>query len=254
MMAARDDLEITVHGRQTHGALPWERRRPDRGRVADRAGPADDRQPPDRPHARRRPSSRSASSSGGNRTNIIPEEVKMTGTIRTFDPAMRHDIHERIKRTAENIAEAAGATATVNIENRQRRSPTTIRRSRERMGPTLKRVAGDEPRGTRAAASRPRPKTSPTTSRRCPGCSSSSASRPRAPTRRPWPRTTRRASSPTRPRLPVGVRALANLAVDYLAVASTPRRAVGIDSGAEIGAGNGIRTRDFDLGKVALYH
>ena len=23
---------------------------------------------------------------------------------------------------------------------------------------------------------------------------------------------------------------------------------------AEIGAGNGIRTRDFDLGKVALYH
>ena len=24
--------------------------------------------------------------------------------------------------------------------------------------------------------------------------------------------------------------------------------------GAEIGAGNGIRTRDFDLGKVALYH
>ena len=25
-------------------------------------------------------------------------------------------------------------------------------------------------------------------------------------------------------------------------------------SGAKIGAGNGIRTRDFDLGKVALYH
>ena len=24
--------------------------------------------------------------------------------------------------------------------------------------------------------------------------------------------------------------------------------------GKEIGAGNGIRTRDFDLGKVALYH
>jgi hypothetical protein len=25
-------------------------------------------------------------------------------------------------------------------------------------------------------------------------------------------------------------------------------------SGAKVGAGNGIRTRDFDLGKVALYH
>jgi hypothetical protein len=27
-----------------------------------------------------------------------------------------------------------------------------------------------------------------------------------------------------------------------------------LHSGAEVGAGNGIRTRDFDLGKVALYH
>jgi hypothetical protein len=28
----------------------------------------------------------------------------------------------------------------------------------------------------------------------------------------------------------------------------------GADLGEEVGAGNGIRTRDFDLGKVALYH
>src|SRR5687768_767888 len=27
-----------------------------------------------------------------------------------------------------------------------------------------------------------------------------------------------------------------------------------VDPEAEVGAGNGIRTRDFDLGKVALYH
>jgi hypothetical protein len=30
--------------------------------------------------------------------------------------------------------------------------------------------------------------------------------------------------------------------------------AAGIGDEEEVGAGNGIRTRDFDLGKVALYH
>ena len=37
----------------------------------------------------------------------------------------------------------------------------------------------------------------------------------------------------------------------------SPRATAGnlrVQSSAKIGAGNGIRTRDFDLGKVALYH
>ena len=51
----------------------------------------------------------------GNRENIIPEEAVMGGTIRTFDKKMQQLIYDRIKRTAENIAESAGAVAEVTI-------------------------------------------------------------------------------------------------------------------------------------------
>lgn len=52
---------------------------------------------------------------GGLRGNIIPDSVVMVGTIRTFDPEMQADIHDRIRRTAENIAASAGAEAVVRI-------------------------------------------------------------------------------------------------------------------------------------------
>ncbi|MGB3074461.1 MAG: amidohydrolase, partial [Chitinophagales bacterium] len=52
---------------------------------------------------------------GGVRNNIISEEVIMEGTIRTLDSAMQIDVHEKIRRTATKIAEAAGATAEVTI-------------------------------------------------------------------------------------------------------------------------------------------
>jgi amidohydrolase len=53
--------------------------------------------------------------SGGVRSNIIPESVEMVGTIRTLDPEMQTLVHERIRRTAENIAESQGAKADVTI-------------------------------------------------------------------------------------------------------------------------------------------
>jgi amidohydrolase len=79
---------------------------------------------------------------GGNRSNIIPDTVKMTGTIRTFDADMQKQIHARVKRTAEGIAAAAGATAEVTIE---RGNPVTFNDPvlSERMAPSLKRVAGN---------------------------------------------------------------------------------------------------------------
>jgi amidohydrolase len=55
---------------------------------------------------------------GGVRANIIPEEVEMTGTIRTLDKKMQQDIWERIKTTATNIAAASGASAEVIIESK----------------------------------------------------------------------------------------------------------------------------------------
>jgi amidohydrolase len=55
---------------------------------------------------------------GGIRENIIPEEISLSGTIRTLDGEMQRDVHERIRRTAQNIAEASGATAVVNIDTK----------------------------------------------------------------------------------------------------------------------------------------
>ena len=55
---------------------------------------------------------------GGVRSNIIPEECEMYGTIRTLDSKMEKDVLERVKNTAEKIAEASGATAEVRMENK----------------------------------------------------------------------------------------------------------------------------------------
>lgn len=52
----------------------------------------------------------------GVRQNIIPEEVTLSGTIRTLDKTMRDDVWTRVERTAKNIAEASGATAEVSFE------------------------------------------------------------------------------------------------------------------------------------------
>jgi len=55
---------------------------------------------------------------GGVRSNIIPEECEMYGTIRTLDSNMEKDVLERLKITAEKIAEASGAVAEVRVENK----------------------------------------------------------------------------------------------------------------------------------------
>src|SRR5438132_7870058 len=54
----------------------------------------------------------------GVRENIIPEELTMAGTIRTLDSAMQKEVHQRIKTTAEKIAESMGATAEVTIDTK----------------------------------------------------------------------------------------------------------------------------------------
>jgi amidohydrolase len=75
------------------------------------------------------------------RYNIIPDSVVMIGTIRTFDTAVRNDIHARVRRTAESIAQSAGATAQVVID-----TTTAVTYNdpalTERILPTLRAVAG----------------------------------------------------------------------------------------------------------------
>ena len=55
---------------------------------------------------------------GGVRNNIISEEATLEGTIRTLDPAMQKATHERIRKVAETIASAYGATAEVDIDTK----------------------------------------------------------------------------------------------------------------------------------------
>jgi len=77
----------------------------------------------------------------GNRENIIPDSAWMIGTIRTFDAKVRTLIHERMKRTAEGIAAASGATVDVNIVQGYPvtvNDPATV----AKFIPTLRRVAG----------------------------------------------------------------------------------------------------------------
>jgi amidohydrolase len=78
------------------------------------------------------------------RYNIIPDSVTMEGTIRAFDEGMRADIHERVKRTAEQIAASSGATAKTEV-TRTYDVTTNHEALTARMAPTLVRVAGDKP-------------------------------------------------------------------------------------------------------------
>jgi len=52
---------------------------------------------------------------GGVRNNIIPDEVKLEGTIRTFDEEHRTEIQDYVKQISEMIAAAGGASAHVHI-------------------------------------------------------------------------------------------------------------------------------------------
>ncbi len=53
--------------------------------------------------------------SGGTATNIIPDEVEIWGTLRTFDEEWRQEAIRLIKEITQNIAQANGAEAIVDI-------------------------------------------------------------------------------------------------------------------------------------------
>jgi amidohydrolase len=55
---------------------------------------------------------------GGVRSNIIPDECTMDGTIRTLDNKMQQEVHKKIRHVAMSIAQAGGATADVTIETK----------------------------------------------------------------------------------------------------------------------------------------
>jgi amidohydrolase len=140
-MSMADGLTIIVKGRQTHGAQPWKGVDPVvvSAEIITALQTITARQT----DITLAPAIVTvATINGGVRGNIIPDSVVMTGTVRTFDKGMRQDVHARIKRTAEMIALASGATAIVSFEAASGSSPVyndpTLL---QRMLPTITRVA-----------------------------------------------------------------------------------------------------------------
>jgi amidohydrolase len=142
MLAAADMLKIKVKGVQAHGSAPWAGIDPIvvSAQIINGLQTVVSRQ---LDLTQAGATLTVATIHGGVRNNIIPEEVEMTGTLRTLDNTMQEEMHRRIKRTAENIAESMGATAEVEII---RGYPVTYN-SPELTGwaqPVMERVAGKD--------------------------------------------------------------------------------------------------------------
>ena len=139
-LASGDMVYIDINGTQTHGGYPW--RGVDPIVVASQVVLAMQTIVSRQIDITLEPAILSFGSiHGGVRSNIIPDTVSLTGTMRTFNEDMRRDLRKRIATTAEKIAESCGATACVHIEpdyDVTYNDPSLTRA----MLPTLERVAG----------------------------------------------------------------------------------------------------------------
>lgn len=142
LMAASDWFTIKVYGRQSHGSAPWMGVDP----IVISSQIIQGLQ-----HIISRQTELTKEAAvitvgkiqAGIRENIIPEYAEMSGTIRTLDASMRTDIHEKMKRTVENIAESAGARAELIIDSK---TPVTYNDPEltEKMVSSLRKAAGAE--------------------------------------------------------------------------------------------------------------
>lgn len=143
-MAAVDPFKIVIHGKQAHGAYPWKSVDPvvtaaqmimsiqtivsRELKLIDDAAVVS-----------------IGSIHGGNRSNIIPNEVEMVGTIRTLNKAAREHIYESLPRKVKSIAESMGAEAELTLPL-DYSYPITYNDPEltQAMLPTMQRTAGAE--------------------------------------------------------------------------------------------------------------
>ena len=113
IFASSDRFTLTVAGRKTHGAYPHTGLDP----VPVAAAMVDALQLiVSRQIDARAPKVLTIGSiHGGNRFNIIADEVEMQGTIRALDEEIRAALKERMARTVRGVAEANGTTATLRF-------------------------------------------------------------------------------------------------------------------------------------------
>lgn len=121
IMGAADKFEITLEGRGGHAAIPQDT--PDAilasASLVTQLNSI---------VARRIPATSSAVLSitqihGGHTHNVIPAVVKVSGTVRTFDPAVQDVIEDAIRKIAAGVALANDVKATVDYD---RYYPATI--------------------------------------------------------------------------------------------------------------------------------
>ena len=140
LMASADEFTIEITGRQTHGAMPWSGVDPivigaqlvtSLQSIVSRTV-----------NIAQAPAVVTVGKfAAGNRSNIIPDKAELVGTVRAFDQGERAKIRQRITDMATKYAEAAGGTAKVTWGLGY---PVTTNDPAltERMVPTLQRVAG----------------------------------------------------------------------------------------------------------------
>ena len=140
-MASADTFQIFLRGNQTHGAQPWSGVDPivvgsqvvlGLQTIVSR-----------KMNLTQEPSVVTVGSfQAGNRSNIIPDEAKMEGTIRAFNESQRDDIHAFIEKITTLIAESGGAKAHVHFK---RGYPVTINDEALTAWsvPVMKRAVGD---------------------------------------------------------------------------------------------------------------
>jgi amidohydrolase len=212
LMASADGFRIRVIGRQTHGAVPWGGVDPivvgaqivmSLQTIVSRTV-----------NITEAPAVVTIGAfNGGNRSNIVPESVEMLGTVRAFDETVRKDIHRRIQDIVIKTAEAAGAKAeiTYDIGYPVTRNDTALT---EKMVPTLRRVAGAD--NVRIGPLTGTAEDFSFYQQKVPGMFFFLGVTPKGVD----PKTAPQNHSPLffadESALPVGVRALTNLAVDYL--------------------------------------
>lgn len=144
LMASVNDMKIIVRGRQAHGAAPWASIDP----IVVSAQIINNLQTI---VSRNLDVTQNAgvvtvgSIHGGVRSNIIPEQVEMWGTIRALSVEDEKLLVSRVKQIATKTAEAHGATAEVEAPYSSH-YPVTFNNVAltEKMVPSLQKAAGTE--------------------------------------------------------------------------------------------------------------
>lgn len=140
-LAAVDHFYITIQGQQAHGARPHQ--------SVDPVVMASQAVTALQTIRSRNLNPRAASVvtvgmiHGGERFNIIPDQVKLEGTVRTYDEDVRDAVERRMREILDGITRAGGGSVELRYD---RNMPATIndRELTERVAPALERAVGAE--------------------------------------------------------------------------------------------------------------